>query len=212
MTMQCQTIVRSSSSVTVVVGRFDKLVRIGLTAVLRDDSSLRLVERDLEDVALEGALIRWAPQVTILAETAELTLVERLRSLRPQTGVVVVAHNPSPARGLRLLAAGANCVALSTADVDLVGAVHRTARGERFFAASNGEQVERRYPPDAEVLTKREREVLVLLAKGASYSEIALALGMGVRTAEKHAARIFRKLRVRCKRELIGIPIPPERI
>jgi DNA-binding NarL/FixJ family response regulator len=94
--------------------------------------------------------------------------------------------------------------------VDVVGAVRSTARNERFFANASGERVERRYPADAEALTEREREVLVLLVKGASYPEVAYKLGMGLRTAEKHAAQILRKLRVGSKRDLIGMPIPPE--
>lgn len=112
---------------------------------------------------------------------------------------------------MRLLGAGANCVALSAPHVDVVGAVRSTARDERFFVNASGERVERRYPADAEPLTKREREVLALLVKAASYPEVAYALGMGLRTAEKHAAQIFRKLRVGSKRDLVGIPILPER-
>ena len=155
--------------------------------------------------------MRWAPHVAILAETAEPALVERLLSVRSQTRVVVFAHDPSSAQGMRLLGAGANCVALSAPHVDVVGAVRSTARNERFFANANGERVERRYPADAAALTEREREVLVLLVKGASYPEVAYKLGMGLRTAEKHAAQILRKLRVGSKRDLVGMPIPPRR-
>jgi DNA-binding NarL/FixJ family response regulator len=194
-----------------VVARFERVVALGLTAVLRDDRGLRVLERDLDDVALERALVRWSPRVAILDETAEPAFVERLFSVRPQTRVVVFAHDPSLAQGMRLLGVGANCVALSAPRVDVVDAVHSTARDERFFANASGERVERGYPADAEALTKREREVLVLLVKGASYPEVAHELGMGVRTAEKHAARIFRKLQVGGKRDLVGMPIPPQR-
>jgi DNA-binding NarL/FixJ family response regulator len=198
----------SVEPVTVVVARFELVVATGLAVVLRDDRRVHVLERDLDEVALEEALVRWAPQVAVLAETAEPTFVERLFSMRPQTRVVVFAHDPSPAQGMRLLAAGANCVALSAPHVDVVGSVRSTARDERFFANASGERVERRYPADAEALTKREREVLRLLVKGASYPEVAYELEMGLRTAEKHAAQIFRKLGVRSKRDLVGMPLP----
>jgi DNA-binding NarL/FixJ family response regulator len=45
-------------------------------------------------------------------------------------------------------------------------------------------------------LTSREREVAVLLAEGKSNKQVAARLGISVRTAEAHRARIMRKLRV----------------
>jgi DNA-binding NarL/FixJ family response regulator len=92
-----------------------------------------------------------------------------------------------------------------------VDAIHRTARGERFFAAADGKLIERRYPLDAEPLTDREREILVFLTKGTLYAKIAFELGISIRTAEQHAASLFRKLRVRGKHDLIGIPVPSAR-
>jgi DNA-binding NarL/FixJ family response regulator len=43
-------------------------------------------------------------------------------------------------------------------------------------------------------LTNREREVLTQIAEGFSNKEIALQLGVGVRTVETHRERIMRKL------------------
>jgi two-component system response regulator NreC len=45
-------------------------------------------------------------------------------------------------------------------------------------------------------LTAREREVVVLIAEGKRNKEVADALGITVRTAETHRARILRKLKV----------------
>jgi DNA-binding NarL/FixJ family response regulator len=43
-------------------------------------------------------------------------------------------------------------------------------------------------------LTHREREVLTRIAEGLSNKEIAVQLGVGVRTVETHRERIMRKL------------------
>jgi DNA-binding NarL/FixJ family response regulator len=195
-------------SVTVVLGRFDQVLSIALPVLLRVDCRLRILEGGLADAALGVALRRWEPHVAILGERAEPAVAEHLQSVHPETRVLVLAHDPTLGHGMRLLAAGANCVAWSAPDVDFVATVHLTAQGHRFFAAASGERVERRYPVDAEVLTGREKEVLVLLAKNASYSEIAAVLHMAVRTAETHAASIRQKLHVQDKRDLIGMPIP----
>ena len=54
---------------------------------------------------------------------------------------------------------------------------------------------------DRPVLTRRERDVLRLLAEGRSDREIADTLVIGVRTVETHAASIYRKLGVQGRSE-----------
>lgn len=142
-----------AESVVVVVGLLDAVVALGVATLLRDDRRVRILASGLTDGVLEDALGQWEPQVAILGETADRSLVERLRSIRPQTGILVLAFDPARDHGMGLLAAGANCVARNAPDIDVCGMVHLTARGNRFFASATGERVERRYPADAEALT-----------------------------------------------------------
>jgi DNA-binding NarL/FixJ family response regulator len=195
-------------SVSVVLGLLDGVVAAGVATLLGVDRRVRILACGLTAGVLEDALGQWEPQVAVLGETADRSLVERLRSTCPQTGLLVLAFDPTQEHGMGMLAAGANCVARNAPGVDVCALVHLTAQGRRFFASVTGERVERGYPADAEPLTGREREVLVLLAKNAVYQEVADELGIAVRTAEMHAANIRRKLRVRDKRELVGMPIP----
>jgi DNA-binding NarL/FixJ family response regulator len=192
-----------SAVVSVVLGRFDSVVGLGLVALLRSDERVRLLGHDLDGARLESALAEWRPRVTILASTTEPAVLGRLRVRVQDTRVLVVGYQLSPAVGLQILGAGANCVALGAhdEDVDVLAAIHKTARGERFFTARDGWRVD---PDGAEQLTPRERDVLALLVQGATYLQIGQALGMSARTAEKHAKSMFPKLGVRSKRELVG--------
>jgi len=52
-------------------------------------------------------------------------------------------------------------------------------------------------------LTGREREVLLLLARGQTNREAARSLGISIRTAELHRARIARKLGLSKRSELV---------
>ena len=67
-------------------------------------------------------------------------------------------------------------------------------------------------------LTKREREVLTQIAEGLSNKEIAIQLGVGVRTVETHRERIMRKLAIHSVaglpdiRDLLWRLDPPERL
>jgi DNA-binding NarL/FixJ family response regulator len=51
-------------------------------------------------------------------------------------------------------------------------------------------------------LTPREREVLQLIARGYMYKEIALRLGISVKTVEAHVGAVLRKLQLSSRHEL----------
>jgi two-component system response regulator NreC len=63
--------------------------------------------------------------------------------------------------------------------------------------------VVRRADPSRGPLTDRERQVLSLLARGQTNREVARTLGISIRTAELHRARIARKLGRTKRSELV---------
>jgi len=54
------------------------------------------------------------------------------------------------------------------------------------------------------MLSKREREVLRLLAEGASYAQVAQRLGISAHTVTSHVKNIYRKLGVRTAAEAVA--------
>ena len=54
------------------------------------------------------------------------------------------------------------------------------------------------------LITSREKEVLSLLAKGMTYSRMALQLGITTETIKKHLKNIYRKLKVGNKIEALN--------
>jgi DNA-binding NarL/FixJ family response regulator len=88
-------------------------------------------------------------------------------------------------------------------------AVIQELKAARTYAADRGLSgllglIDRFVPPDGRTLTRREQEVLVLAAGGASAKEIAERLVIGERTVETHLANIYRKLGVRSRVELVA--------
>jgi DNA-binding NarL/FixJ family response regulator len=57
--------------------------------------------------------------------------------------------------------------------------------------------------PDAADLTGREREIIELFAKGATYDEVARMLSMSVNTVRHHVRAMYRKLHVCSKAEAV---------
>jgi PAS domain S-box-containing protein len=60
------------------------------------------------------------------------------------------------------------------------------------------------------LLTRREREIIWMLAEGKSNKEVAAALGIGVRTAEGHRTNIRRKLNLRSTADMVRFVLGSE--
>jgi DNA-binding NarL/FixJ family response regulator len=102
----------------------------------------------------------------------------------------------------------------SDADRDLVAAVEALANHRPFFTARAADMLLDGFvrphaaapDPDAVIrhrLTSREREIVQLLAEGKSSKEVAVSLGISVKTAETHRANIMRKLELHSVSELV---------
>ncbi|HZC82293.1 MAG TPA: response regulator transcription factor, partial [Nitrospiraceae bacterium] len=81
---------------------------------------------------------------------------------------------------------------------DLVHAIREVCRGSIYLSPSISRAVVDAYLSktyvSADPLSSRERQVLQLVGEGKSTKDIALQLGISVKTAESHRARLMRKL------------------
>jgi DNA-binding NarL/FixJ family response regulator len=193
--------------VTVVVGRFDEIIGEGLVRHLATDSAVEILASGVNGGALQNAVACWLPRVVVVAEAAVCSVLASERSAWPETGVLVVAHDPSRAFGRLLLSEGVACVADNITARDLLAAVHLVAAGGHLFASRDGQRVEPGHPDDFPALTVREMEVLGGLSEGRRPGQIALALGISIRTVQAYVIAIRRKLAVKSARDLIGLPV-----
>ena len=96
----------------------------------------------------------------------------------------------------------------SDAGRDLITAVQALQRNKTFFTSKVAELMLDSFLKGKpgiqnEILTAREREVVQLLAEGKSTKEVAVALGLSVKTAETHRSNIMRKLDLHSVSELV---------
>jgi DNA-binding NarL/FixJ family response regulator len=114
------------------------------------------------------------------------------------------------------LRAGASGFLLKdTPPADLLAAIRIIAAGDGLLAPSVTrtliEEFARRQPPEVrdvpvlDALTPREREVLVLVGRGRSNTEIADQLHMSVATAKTHVSRLLAKLGSRDRAQLVVV-------
>jgi len=189
------------------------LVRAGIAAVLgargidvvaqtrsgRDVVSLATFERP-------GLVVVGAP-----ADLAVDDVVRRLVRLRPHPEIVVLL-GPAQEHVVRyLVALGVTGIALRSVDGDELGAIVDAAcKGERRVAAGLHGALSGAValPPlddrTEEVLTSREREVLVLLAEGRGNRDIAGTLSVTLATVKSHLVRIYAKLEASNRNEAVA--------
>ena len=191
---------------TVVVGKFEDLIAIGLSVLIGDDPDLELAARDVPLPELESVAARHSPVVILLNSGAisSPAEVQTLTQKLPDARIVVLANRPTASECTQMLAFGATgCLSKETQARDIVNAIHLASRGLHVLprSAAAGGGVDRLGAEGSE-LTAREAEVLELLQDGHTNSEIADQLSIGIETVRTHARSIYRKLGVPSRREL----------
>jgi DNA-binding NarL/FixJ family response regulator len=160
---------------------------------------------------------RHKPEVAVLdlsmPELNGLDAARRIRKTLPATEVLILTLHFSDQLVRDIVEAGARAYIMkSDADKDLVSAVEALAEHRSFFTARAAEIVLDGFrkprsgaegKPSAGRLTSREREIVQLLAEGKSSKEVAVSLGISVKTAETHRANVMRKLALHSVSELV---------
>ena len=156
------------------------------------------------------------PTMSGIEATAQLT------ALADAPAVLVVTMVDDDDTVVAALRAGARGYVLKGASADeLAAAVRTVAAGGAVFGAGIAARVldmtASSAPANAAGLTEREQEVLARLAQGASNKQIALALGLSLKTVQNYVSRILDKLQVTdrtqaaLQAQMPGRPAPRER-
>ena len=148
--------------------------------------------------------LRPALVVTVLSkpDTSCEKVVAELRRRGPQARIVVLSAHLGEEYVRAAIDAGANgYISKSASRTELVNGLRRVGSGERFLcqrSADNllhhvlgGQQPRAGHGP---ILTARERQILTLVAEGASNRRMAEILNRSIKTVEKHRASLMRKL------------------
>jgi DNA-binding NarL/FixJ family response regulator len=126
------------------------------------------------------------------------------RRLHPETKLIVLSAQDDPKQIDASFAAGAVAYVIKTAHPEDVCAAVRQAFGHSIFLpGSNGGSVRSIEPQptpadedDASVLTRREFEILQLVAEGHSNAQVGRMLWVTEQTVKFHLSNIYRKLDV----------------
>ena len=126
--------------------------------------------------------------------------------------LILTMHESDPLIREVLDAGARGYVLKSDASRDLVTAINAVRSNKTFFTAKVAQIVldgylDKKPKPNPDSvqtrLTPRQREIVQLLAEGKSSKEVAVALGLSVKTAETHRANIMKRLDCHSVSELV---------
>ena len=199
-----------------------EVVRRGLRALLETHDGWEVCGEAADGRAAVELAQTLAPDIVVMdigmpqlnGFDATRQILERARGIE----VLVLSMHESEQFVREVIGAGARGYVLkSDAGRDLVAAVEALLRRETFFSPSVATSVraaalrvagpKRPSLRPAGELTRREREVLQLLAEGRANKAVAKELGISVKTAETHRARIMRKLEMKSLADMVRYAI-----
>jgi DNA-binding NarL/FixJ family response regulator len=193
--------------ITVAIVDDNRLVREALVAMLNRVGDMRAVGTGEIDAAFLEAE---TPDVLVLdvglRDEDSLHVAERLARDAPRVKVIVMDLIPMHDDVAQFVSAGAWGFMLKDASLEEFTATIRTvAGGERVFPARLTDSLLTRIAATAETrsleqmldavrMTRREREVIELIADGLSNKEIAQRLNIAAHTVKSHVRNVMEKL------------------
>lgn len=179
------------------------IVREGIRSLLSGKPDMTVVG-EASDLAGAFALLDSVePDVMVLdvsiGREDSVSALPALRARRPLLKILMLTMHNEAETVRQALANGASGYLVKGAfSSELDIAIRATAGGERYLHSSITIRMLDDYlRGDGEVVTSREREVLVLIANGRSAVDVGTALGISSHTVRRHLANLRAKLGLR---------------
>jgi two-component system, NarL family, response regulator NreC len=200
------------SRVTIVLADDHQVVREGLRLLLEAEEGFEVLDEAGDVETTLRKVLAYRPRVLVLdlnmPGTSSLEAIPQVIEMSPRTGIVILTMQDNPAMARDALRAGALGYVLKEAShTELVQAVRLAAAGRTYLNPGLGARLAAASsapagPPD--FLSKREVDVLELIAVGHTNAEIAEKLYLSVRTVESHRARVQLKTGCGTRAELVA--------
>lgn len=183
-----------------------EMIRNGLSSLIRGESDIHVIHMASNGKeAVELCATRDIDVVLMDIMMPEMNGVEatlQISERSPETRVLAVTINDEPRFIKELLGAGAAGYILKhSTKEEILRAIRDVAEGRQHFGQDVLSQISNEFvqlkQDQGPMLTKKESEVLKLIAQEFTNHEIAEKLGCGIRTVDTHKRNLIRKLEVK---------------
>lgn len=208
-------------NVKIVIADDHAVVRTGFSMILNYQEDMEVVATAADGVEAYQKVLEYKPDVLILdlrmpPGESGLVATSKISESFPETKILILTMYDDEEYLFHVLKSGAKGYILKNApDEQLILAVRTVYKGEtyvdmkmttslvnEFINQSHQEEVS--YSSDPfKILSKRELEILPLIAKGYGNKDIAEKLFVSVKTVEAHKTHIMNKLNLKSKPELV---------
>jgi two-component system, NarL family, invasion response regulator UvrY len=187
------------------------VVRMGFKMLLESDSDIKVIaEAENGEMAIKGYM-EHKPDVVVMDITMPgiggMEAIERILAKESNAKILVLSAHEDSVHPKRVLNIGAmGYLTKRSAAEELIKAIRTVAGGKKYIEASVAQQMAiQQLSGDqnpVDVLSEREFEVFMSLAKGKSTEDIATTLFLSPRTVGTHLYNIKQKLNAKNSAEI----------
>jgi DNA-binding NarL/FixJ family response regulator len=184
------------------------LMRNGLEAMLESEPGYEVVGVASDGMSAMRAVAELQPDIVMMdlsmPRTSGMDAIVQIKRQHPHVKIIALTFHKEDKYIHATLEAGADAYVLKDdSRNELFSALSNVANGKSYLSPSIVDKVMAGYisgseastsQPSWEVLTRREREVIKLIAEGKRTKEIATYLSLSPKTIEKHRTNLMRKL------------------
>ena len=202
-----------SATIRVLLADDHAVLRAGLGMLLGAQADIEIVGEAANGVEVSRLAAALRPDVVLLDLSMpgprSGTVIREVLRACPETRVLILTMHDDAAYMRSALSAGASGYLVKrAADSELLSAIRAVHAGRTFVDMTRAtDSVPRAKAPTGsskapKALSKRERQVLRLLAQGNSNQQIANAIRLSVKTVETYRTRLSEKLGLKGRAEL----------
>lgn len=204
----------ADNPIKIVIADDHQVVRAGIRRLLSIEKSIHILDEACDGLEAIEKIKYYKPDVVLLdifmPRLTGIEVLPKIKMNNPEVFVIMLtAYEDSEHLELALKAGADGYLSKEVGFRELIDAIHRVTDGERVFSQSILRILNKRYSPGKQdntnsiSITKREQEILNLIAQGNTNAKISDILNISIRTVESHRYNLMHKLDIKNTAELV---------
>ncbi|HLR24692.1 MAG TPA: response regulator transcription factor [Fodinibius sp.] len=208
------------ASISVLIAEDHEIVRYGISSYLSSAEDITIAgETSTGDECIE-LYKQTQPDICLLDISmpgkSGIEAAKEIRSINPDAKILILSMHIDQAKLKELLNVGIDGYLVKDIEKDeLLRSIRAVVKGQRVFSKPISDMMTRSFlsrtgsdqPSPGKKLTKREKEIITLIAKGLTSNEIADKLYISPRTVDTHRSNLMEKLELKNIAELVRYAI-----
>jgi len=198
--------------INILIADDHTIVRKGLIELVEDTGEIKVVSEAKNSAEVIHLLSENSYDVVVLDISmpgrSGLEALKEIKKIKPKLPVLILSMHPEEQYAVRVIKAGASgYLNKDSAPEELINAIKTIAGGRKYISTKIAEQLANHFDTTKhkahhEILSDREYEVMLKIARGDSLTAIANELSLSVKTISTYKSRILDKLNLKNNSEL----------